>query len=171
MQPFLPSAVPSGLWRYQGLHWFPCVPLFSWVSSPASLWVIGASGTLGMCHYTCLCSFVGLVPWSANQYVNLGLWASFLIGFHALFILLGFQCSGLQQRLNSCIVLLACNTVLLFQCLSPWSVCGDPHGPPGKGGGADGHNSIMRLMRLYENCLWWGHICLRCTEMTASCHS
>lgn len=60
--------------------------------------------------------------------------------------------------------------MLLFQCLAPWSMYGDPHNPweLGKVRGADGHNNAVML---YENCTWWGHICLGCTEMTVSCQS
>lgn len=87
-----------------------------------------------------------------------------------LFLSFCFQCSGLQQRPNSLIALLPCKVVLLFQCLAPRSMYGDPRSPwePGKGRGADGDNNAMML---HENCTWWGHIALGCTEMTASCHS
>lgn len=64
----------------------------------------------------------GFSPWSANHYANPGFWPTLSVDFCALFILLCFQCTELQHNPNFCITLLACNTVLLFQCLAPWSV-------------------------------------------------
>lgn len=93
-------------------------------------------------------------PWSANQHANPGFWPTLPAGFCALFILLCFQCTELQHDPNFCITLLACNTVLLFQCLTPWSARWSSCSMGvWQGWGADGHKSTVRFS---ENCLCTG---------------
>lgn len=110
-----------------------------------------------------------LHPWSANQYGNPGFWPTFPIGFCAFFIHLGFQCSGLQQRPNSRIALLACNVVLLFQCLAPRSVYGDPHGPQELG--RVGEQMVAIAQWGYMKTASDGGMFVLCAQMTASFNS
>jgi len=150
--PFLLSGVSSRLWETSEA---PPISVCAFILMGFFTCILVSYRGLG--HVICGTTRTAALLWALYHGLqispgNPAFSPTFPIDFWALVILLGFQCSGLQQRPNSRIALLACKVVLLFPCLAPWSVYGDPCGPrePGKGRGADGHNSATRL---YEKCL------------------